>query len=763
MHTFALFFVLTGGLAATPDATALTARFDTPEELDAWSFSNGAEFPGATGSMAYDDRDGHGKAGCLALRYSFAGGGNYVQATWALPRESTSRTMSLWLKKPAGHRVTFRLLDSGGQTFQKGVEYVYPGWQHVEVDLNKWAAHFGGANDGKIQWPARALGIIVDNTAEPREGTMLIDDVELIDRQAAPNVQIKPDVHEVDGAPRFSAELAHPGDAPAQGRLICELRRLNGRLGTQTTELELPAGGKGVRQEFACAPGDANLVEASFQWIGANAAAKPVTIGWSRAVDDTRPATLNANSPLGCGLYLYRWRGNPKATASMNRAADLARRAGIKWTREEFQWGATEPQPGKFDFAFYDQMVEVAHAHGIHVYGLLCYWAPWAKANTPEGIEAYCRWAREVVRRYKGKIKHWEVWNEPNIFFWTGPKELYATLLDQAYTAIKAEDPDAQVLGCSTSGIDTSFIRMVMEKKARFDVLTIHPYRGTLQDMDYVDDLRKARELAGGREVWLTEIGFSSQRETGWSERQQASLAARVYLLSLASGAVHNVSWYDFRNDGDDAFYNENNFGLVRSDFRLKPAYRAVATTCRQLGGLRVKARIEVGDGAYAYRFGNEQRDVIAACAPETSRLLSFETDADVKLVDGVEQPVWPAKDGKRFTIALDAGFPVYVSGKAGFAFKAADAPVVLRVEPGSVHPGELAHVTIRPSQEVKRWDLPFGWTIPVDVGSGVHVYALRVPANAAPGPVDAQVEIGEGVPLRVPFTVCVVPDVVRL
>jgi hypothetical protein len=34
-------------------------------------------------------------------------------------------------------------------------------------------------------------------------------------------------------------------------------------------------------------------------------------------------------------------------------------------------------------------------------------------------------------------IKQWEIWNEPNIFFWQGPKDLYAELLTKSYAAIK--------------------------------------------------------------------------------------------------------------------------------------------------------------------------------------------------------------------------------------------------------------------------------------------------------------------------------------
>jgi len=745
-------------------APAPAAHFDSPEAAKAWSFANGPEFPGAKGSIAFDSKEGHDRPGCLAMRYSFAGGGNYVQASWPVPAENSARIMSVWLKKPAANRVTFRALDAGGQTFQKSIDYTYPGWQRLEVDLARWDAHFGGANDGKIQWPVRLLGVLVENNTEPREGVIYIDDVELSEQGPTPAVQLKPDVHELKSGLQFSVDLTNPRSSPAKGKLVCEFSGLGRRLGAKVVELELPAGAKSVRREFEFTTGDNNLVEASFSWSDAEATARPVSIGWSRIPEALPGSTqLDPSSRIGCGIYLYRWHGHPQELDKMNRQADLAQRAGIKWTREEFQWHALEPEPGKFDFAFYDRLVDVAQAHGISVYGLLAYWSKWAKANTPEGLEAYSRWARAVVHHFKGRIKYWEIWNEPNIFFWTGPREMYAALLEQAYTAIKAEDPQAVVMGCSTSGIDTKFIKMVMEKKAHFDALSIHPYRGALNDLAYIDDLRAAHELVGGRDVWLTEIGFPSQAVTGFSERGQASLAARTYLLSLASGAIRDVSWYDFRNDGEDINYNEHNFGVVRGDFRPKPAYRALATTCRTLAGLQVKERIDVGAGAYAFRFGGGKLDVIAACSPDKGRLLSFETDAELKIIDGVDQPVKPRQDGKRLTVALDAGFPVYLTAKVGFAFKTVDPPLQLTAEPASVHAGESIQIRLSPTQDVKRWDLPHGWAPPKDVGSGVHLYKLDVPTDAAAGETEIQAFIGDGEPLRVPVIIRVAPAVIRL
>lgn len=293
--------------------------------------------------------------------------------------------------------------------------------------------------------------------------------------------------------------------------------------------------------------------------------------------------SLCPESPWGMGVYLYRYPNTAIGHAQMDRAAALAAAAGVKWTREEFNYGMIETAPGVYDFSFFDVLVDTAHRHGISIYALLSYWSPFIEnPYSEEGINAYCHYARATVARYKGRINHWEIYNEPNIFFWEGPKELYPVLLKRAYETIKAEDPEAQVLAISTAGIDKSFIRMVVESGAPFDALTIHPYRSQLLEKNFVRELQQAAKVVDHRPVWITEMGWSTQLNGGKTEREQAQLLARAYLAAGGAG-IRNMGWYNFRNDGEDPFYNEANFGVLHLDMRPKAAYRALATVCRTL------------------------------------------------------------------------------------------------------------------------------------------------------------------------------------
>lgn len=375
-------------------------------------------------------------------------------------------------------------------------------------------------------------------------------------------------------------------------------------------------------------------------------------------------ATLRPESPWGVGLYLYRYPGNDAGYVLMDRAAAMARDAGVKWSREEFQWHRTEPRPGRYDWTFYDRMVETARRNGIQIYGLLAYWSRWAKAYTEDGLDAYARWAEAVVRRYKDRIHHWEVWNEPNIFFWQGPRDMYADLLKKAYRAIKRADPTAKVLGLSTAGIDIPFIKRMLALNAPFDVLTIHPYRSHLDEDGFMTELRQVKELVDNRPVWITEMGWPTQLG-GRTESDQARLLARSYLSAVCSGAVDNMSWYDFREDGVDPLYNEHHFGIVRRNLQPKAAYLALSAVARTLGTKPLQGSIAVDgeQGLFACLFGQSDAQVAAMWSSGESRIVQLDVRSDrVTIRNTVGEDERRKVVNGRTWVVLPEGSPVYVS-----------------------------------------------------------------------------------------------------
>lgn len=612
--------------------------------------------------------EGHGRLAGGRWQVDFANGAASLHHSISLlgrPRE-----LSLALRGgPRGGLLKIRL-GSHFQYFERELGTLEGGPQTLRVSMppDGWR-HFGGEEDGRVRHPLRVATLVAERgqaAAEPAT----IDLAELRCVTDVPRHQ--PVILMAAIADRGTAgadrRLSVTGmarnllDATVSGTLTLTLRDWEGNtLHTATQPWQIPAGGVRTDQRWqAAVRAELNFAEAevAFQAAGLNTPA--ARAAFTRPLDDPGDATLQPESFWGMGIYLYRYPDTAEGHKQMDRAATLARAAGVKWSREEFSWSRIEPRPGQFDFDFYDRVVDTARRHGVSIYGLLAYWSGWTRPYTEQGIDDFCRYARAVVRRYKDRIKHWEVYNEPNIFFWSGPRELYPVLLTRCHAAIKDEDPAATVLGISTAGIDTAFIRGCLDAAAPFDVLTIHPYRVSLQDGGFMRELRTAAQLVKGRPVWITEMGWSTEIG-GTSERAQAQLLARCYLGALASGACQNVSWYNFRSDGTDPFYNEHHFGVLRHDLTPKAGYRALATICRTLTGGPPRYHGDFGDGVHAVEIGGAW--AIWSAAARTQ--VAVRAGESVRVFNLVGEPLSPGRNGNLLALELQPGSPVFLSGAA--------------------------------------------------------------------------------------------------
>ncbi|MHB1456932.1 MAG: endo-1,4-beta-xylanase [Armatimonadota bacterium] len=547
--------------------------------------------------------------------------------------------------------------------------------QVIEVplgDMSSWK-YSGGENDGQVRWPLRLTFLGVDREGNPSKG-----EIRLIDIVAKSQLPLKSAVvmlpsGRIDGdKARFSCEITNILPEKVSGTLEYNIKDFQGAVLASSKGPLTILKDDTFHFETQIDAAEHGFVECEFYFRTKVYTYGPVYGSAVKPIPDEGSRALEPDSIFGMGVYLYRYPTDAEGRKWMTKAAEIAMAAGVKWSREEMMWAAIEPECGKFDWSRYDAVVDTALSHGISVYGLIDYWSEWTKPYTPEGISDYVNYCKALVGRYKGKIKHWEIWNEPNIFFWPGPKEVYPQLLKAAYNAIKEVDPDAQVLGCSTAGIDSSFIKMVMDAGAPFDILTIHPYRYALDDEQFIkelQDVHKLTEQMDGkpRPVWITEMGWATDIPNGITERQQASLLARSYLCTAASQTAENVSWYDFRDDGGSPFYNEHRFGVVRSyDFTPKPAYRALASVCRTLTGQKLAGKIDLGAGIMAYKFAGGGRETVAIWARRRTAVLRLKVDGtDLTMRDLMYQDTKLPLSEKSMLLVAYEDIPVFITGKS--------------------------------------------------------------------------------------------------
>ena len=216
------------------------------------------------------------------------------------------------------------------------------------------------------------------------------------------------------------------------------------------------------------------------------------------------------------------------------------------------------------DFTGLDEVVALANAYHLQVVGDLTTIPWWISAcASPRDISQmtlcgaddladYRAEITEIVRRADPAIRDWEIWNEPDLgSSFSGTPLQYAWMLRTAHDAIKAIDPQANVLLGGISGLSGQnwlaqvFAAAGPDAVHAFDIANIHE-RDPLDAL--AGDVRAWRWLFARNgfsgPLWITEHGYPSDPAfeydstyAGGSGSQAAFLAASIPTL-LDAGAA---------------------------------------------------------------------------------------------------------------------------------------------------------------------------------------------------------------------------------
>lgn len=451
-----------------------------------------------------------------------------------------------------------------------------------------------------------------------------------------------------------------------------------------------------------------------------------IATGISLAQDSRSPI-----SPFGMGIYPERY-----SPQELSQALQLAKEAGVRWTRVDMNWPNVEPEKGEFAWERWDAIIDSVSNHGIQMLGLLAYQPGWLSPNAPvtnEERALFANYVYEVVKRYKEKIHYWEIWNEPNGgSFWRPKSNVadYANLLIASYNEAKKADPQCVILAPGVSHIDRDFIRGIYEQGGGefFDVLSVHPY-SQAPDVTLVWDVNAAKSIMRtfGKEkaIWVTEVGWSTHAKGGVSEETQSANLVRAYLQSLALG-IHNIMWYDFRDDGTDIFYSEHNFGILRRNLSPKPAYYALKTLTARLEGMVYRGDIFNPKGRLrGLLFSGKDKALLALWSVKGLREVTLNVGSkQVRIMDIFGNEAIVASPGGRLSLRLTE-IPVYVEGFAEAA---------LKIQPATS------------SRETMRWLLCGPFLSPEDKGLEVD-YLQIAGGEAAVEPKEGESVVSEQAP----------------
>lgn len=408
---------------------------------------------------------------------------------------------------------------------------------------------------------------------------------------------------------------------------------------------------------------------------------------WTRDQPDTEPYAVmplaNVN-PFGVNTFLEQ----EVELAKREQQAQMIAAAGFTWIRQQFPWEDIEIH-GKGDFEDrrnvdavgvisawdkYDHIVDLAEQYGLRVMARLSAPPVWSQPEgttnrytPPADLQDFVDYAVAVAGRYQGRITHYQVWNEPNLYPEWGDQtvnaEAYTEMLCRTYAALKAVDPQIVVItGALGPTVDLSgrnaydllYLQRMYQAGAGdcFDVLSVQGYglwsgptdqRLRQVTVNYQRHLwLRDMMVANGdahKPIWISEAAWNPvpndpgiadlERYGRVTMEQAAEWAPLAYRRAIEEWPwIGGVFWWYFkpaddREIGQSQYY----FRIVEPDFTPTPVYDALKAYITdgapktlgagRHGPLRGAPLITTGEGTDTLEFRFKGTGVRVCVAPD--------------------------------------------------------------------------------------------------------------------------------------------------
>jgi hypothetical protein len=297
-----------------------------------------------------------------------------------------------------------------------------------------------------------------------------------------------------------------------------------------------------------------------------------------------------------------------QSQADVDRTLDTLQAMGVQDIRIVIPWAGVQPLNRPiYNWTNVDRMVDAAAKRNMGVLAVLNSTPAWASNRYLSGHPdptVFADFAGQVAQRYKGEIAAYEVWNEPNaITFWNPVDPVaYTHLLQSGYTAIKAKDPDAVVIGGVVASLFTAgnvtinpqdFIAQMYDAGAKgyFDAISFHPYHFSLEFSQgnnhplsaeqQVEEMRQVMIDHGDSalKIWATEYGMPTAEVNGEvvSAQQQADFIADFLSAWQDVDGAGPAFIYTFRDSYSGDPDIQKNFGIFYTDWTPKEAAYVIA------------------------------------------------------------------------------------------------------------------------------------------------------------------------------------------
>jgi Concanavalin A-like lectin/glucanases superfamily/Carbohydrate family 9 binding domain-like len=317
---------------------------------------------------------------------------------------------------------------------------------------------------------------------------------------------------------------------------------------------------------------------------------------------------------------------------------DTAAKLGSKYIRLWdssciLRWDAVEKQKGKIEFKN-DKDIDLLVSKGLIPVGVAATPPKWTGIKHPWGavppklMPALENYFTKVLTHYKGKIKYWEVWNEP---YFHCPPEDYIKILKCFHKVAKKIDPKIKILGPCASHHYMNWLEKAVKLGVLnyIDIFTFHGYAADDKNLRQIKTLAWADGKK--RPLWDTEFGLIPCRS-----RYEDGLMEKAYYRKAGKIMAKNLIWR-YKEGIDCWFYYWYNRGrgflgyMFEDDGTLKPTAIVSTTVSNMLDGAKFVKELPLGKALTCYIFEKNGKDLAVIWNNDTNDdLKKYSSDPNI-------------------------------------------------------------------------------------------------------------------------------------